>query len=863
MSKFKSSILVISMVIIGIATALLTVLGLYFAGVLKTDPIQLVYTVQSVTKVYDGMPLTASDYELQSGELLEGHKATVTLTGEQTDVGTGKSGLKVTISDKKGFDVTKEYAVKVEEGQLIVTPEEVYIRLNDAQVVYNGKKVVFDDYEVMQGKLASGHRIEGSIPDAGVINVGDRLPENLIPVIYNAAGKNVTSNYKAYFLMGSIEVVPRPITIKPVDVKKVYDGTELVAEDYKIVSGSLAEDQWAQVTINGGNNSMTDADTRTTVITDVRIFMNGNDVTKNYQLDLSETGTMTVEPRELVVKAKSASWLYDGKEHSLQNDVEPESVTGLAPGETLRQVRYTEESKITDAGTEVNEIGDVDLSSDRDNYNIRLLPGTLEVRKVVATVYMKTFAKEYDGKTVADSLKPGELMYTVAPALPEGFEIHGEDGNITEVKDAGNRAYTLTNVTVSKEGGPDCSGNFDLTIIPGRVDISRRSVTVKTPSKTEIYNGEKLTGDNPAIENGIDGHVVEPKEINTPEIKNAGSVLNKYACVIKDGETDVTKNYSITYEYGTLTVTPKEVAITLDATASRLYDGHAYALTAGEVAGAIPEGFTDADFTVIPDSEIKNAGEYPYTVLFADQETAQNYTLTGNTGTYTVEKISAKVDYGDIIKEIYSGKPVEPKMEKFQLRYTGTPVPDDKNPLLGFSLYSVEHNDIIKVKVRDPDNPDPYDPPRKDTDPIDPFAGFEKQWITCSNYRMRLDETGEDVTANFNFDEDLIQILVVIKPLTVLVGMKDLVYAGSVLPSEMEIDDALLNSAVTGVTTLVPGDSIDWVSVAYERTDDYSGTLVCGGIGVINSKGEDVSHCYELSAPPSSTITVYTGETTP
>ena len=111
MQKFRSSILIISLVVIGIAASLLTVLGLYFSGVLKTELVELVYSVQSMTKVYDGTPLTSDVYELVSGNLLKGHVASVTPVGEQMDVGTGECSLEVKIRDEKGFDVTDEYAV--------------------------------------------------------------------------------------------------------------------------------------------------------------------------------------------------------------------------------------------------------------------------------------------------------------------------------------------------------------------------------------------------------------------------------------------------------------------------------------------------------------------------------------------------------------------------------------------------------------------------------------------------------------------------------------------------------------------------------------------------------------------------------
>ena len=76
MSKFRTSILIFGILIVVVAASLLTVLALYLTGTLKTDPIEIVLTVTDEEKTYDGTPLTAKEYALTSGELLEGHRLT-------------------------------------------------------------------------------------------------------------------------------------------------------------------------------------------------------------------------------------------------------------------------------------------------------------------------------------------------------------------------------------------------------------------------------------------------------------------------------------------------------------------------------------------------------------------------------------------------------------------------------------------------------------------------------------------------------------------------------------------------------------------------------------------------------------------
>ena len=162
MSNFRSAILIIGLALFFVASALLTVLILYVSGVIVTDPIELVYSVDSAEKVYDGEPLTADNYRLESGEILEGHSAEVVIKGSQTDAGTGESTLEVKVFDKNGFDVSKEYSVKVVSGKLTVKPQDITVSIRDTQVVYNGLEVDFEKYDLLEGTLAAGHRIAAS-----------------------------------------------------------------------------------------------------------------------------------------------------------------------------------------------------------------------------------------------------------------------------------------------------------------------------------------------------------------------------------------------------------------------------------------------------------------------------------------------------------------------------------------------------------------------------------------------------------------------------------------------------------------------------------------------------------------------------
>ena len=74
-------------------------------------------------KQYDGSALTCNEIEVVSGELVSGQEISFyVVTGSQTAVGRSENSIEyVSISDKDGNDVTKNYTIKYENGRLKVT----------------------------------------------------------------------------------------------------------------------------------------------------------------------------------------------------------------------------------------------------------------------------------------------------------------------------------------------------------------------------------------------------------------------------------------------------------------------------------------------------------------------------------------------------------------------------------------------------------------------------------------------------------------------------------------------------------------------------------------------------------------------
>lgn len=571
MSKFRVSILIIGMLVIIVAASLLTVLALYATGAVVTDKIELVYAVFNEEKVYDGTPLVAEHYELLSGRLLEGHYALVEFVGSQTEAGESKSSLSVKICDENGYDVTREYKIGVNRGSLKVLQRDISVALNDEEVVYNGTKVSFNDYTV-KGELVVGHTIAWSQP-AQLITVNDRLPYDLKPVVFDSSGNEVTKNYNVSFTMGDIRVVPRPVTVKPKDIIKVYDGLEVSVGEVEITEGSLAEGQYFKnIEINNGVTKFNpDVCDRVTRITEIAIFQmvgsNEVDVTENYALDFyTETGVVRIDKRPLTVTGNSGSWVYDGAEHDLTSYHTLLSYEGLAPGEMLLSVDYS--GSIRNVGVETNYISALRFSDNasEDNYEITYIHGTLTVTKRTITVITPNVICEYDG-TAHRGVSEDDVI-TSEPALSI-HKIVPDEESIKELTECGTISNVMNFKIVAKDDASeqDLSENYDIIYNYGSITVNKRIMEVRTPTVREIFDGEAHfgyeTADDIETERLLEGHrIAVPEGTDRPFQVNTGIKYNIFAISVFDAEdNEVTQNYEIDFKYGYIEVSALNIKV--------------------------------------------------------------------------------------------------------------------------------------------------------------------------------------------------------------------------------------------------------------------------------------------------------------
>lgn len=702
MSKLRKAILIIGILVIVVAASLGTALALYATGSVKTDPIELEFRLKDREKVYDGTPLVLSnknfadpknsDIELSRGSLPSDYSIKVEFLGSQTDAGWSESDADIKIYDENGFNVTSNYIIKVHSAKLKVEPKTISVELPSQKVVYNGSKVQFDEYRITgnsDGGLCRGHKIYGST-NAELLNVGDTLPDDLEPLIFDVAGNDVTSNYEiADFIKGEIEVVKRSITVRPVSYEKVYDGIDLIADEIEFVEGSLVEGQTVEFVINEGyTNHLKDVGETETNITSLKIYETIGEekieVTDNYEFNLKEyDGLLKITPRPLTVTGKSATFTYNGEEQSLKRDTEALSVEGLADGEELYSVSYVK--SLTNVGTTENTIGEVILKGSLENYDITKVNGTLEITPYVMTYATRSAEKYYDG----DPLTEDESDYLLVKS-GHTIRISEESGELPSITEVGEiyNAYTVSVVDVNN-GSDDVTRNYAITYEYGTLTVKR------LPVKVTLENGadrEKVTYDGnshtPSLSNEAyfavapllpEGETAPLKltcadfEVlsETREMRDAGE--HYYSVKFKDTSSEERRKYSnyelFVPESGILEITPLSVTVTLKSYTNGdafTYSGKAVKIDATQAITGIklPNGaalpgtvrLSNKDFTVVADEIIDAGTDYTYTVKIADAKVAGNYDVKiAEKSAVTVNPMAVTLKLADV-ERTYNGE---------------------------------------------------------------------------------------------------------------------------------------------------------------------------------------------------------------
>ena len=605
----------------------------------NTDEVTVTITGNHDSKVYNGSEQSVTGYTTDVGDktidvaLKEGSKA----EAKGTDADHYPMGL--TAND---FTVTsKNYSnikVVVVDGYLDITPitDEVTVTItgNTDTKVYNGKEHAVTGYTTDVGdKTITVALKEGKAAEAKGTNA-NTYPMGLTEADFTVTSDNY-SNIKVVVNDGSLEITPVTekvtVTIEGHKGTFKYDGKEHTVTGYDVtdISNSLYTE--ADFTFSGtaevkGKNA---SESPYPMGLNASQFANVSGNFSNVEFVVTD-GEMTINPRNITIRANDNTVEYDGKPHgengyTLEGDglAEGETILGLViDGEQTEAGFYPGELKPHDAliGAEGEEINPKNYKIDYANGNLEITPVAAEV---VVTITEHGGKAKYDGTehvvTGYDVTSISNPLYTEAD-----FEFKGK----AEVKgiDAGSYPMLLKSADFV-----NTSKNFDkvtFVIVDATLEIEKREVTLTSASDEKVYDGKALTNDEVTVSG--DGFAEDEGAYCgvTGRQLNVGESDNEFTYELLRGTK--AGNYKITKEYGKLKVTPvtEEVVVTITGHKdSAKYDGTEKTVTGYDVSIS-NDLYQETDFTFSGDATASgiHAGKYPMGLKAEDfKNTSENF----------------------------------------------------------------------------------------------------------------------------------------------------------------------------------------------------------------------------------------------
>ena len=392
-----------------------------------------------------------------------------------------------------------------------------------------------------------------------------------------------------------------------------------------------------------------------------------------YYVNESQTGTLTITPRQVTLTSETASKPYDGTE--LTRPVVAVTGDGFVDGEVAGiaaegKVTHVSEGKVTNTITYTP----VEGKFNADNYTITKNEGKLSITPldgVVVEIEGRTKTVTYNGEEHTawqyDVVRISDPLYETAPdEVPNFWNKNAKGASRT---DAG--TYAMGWKAEDFENTNRNFSNVTFVVTDGQLVINPRPVVLTSASDKKVYDGTPLTKDEVTASTGENEGFVKDQGATynvTGSQTDVGESDNAFEYTLNNGTNP--DNYAITTEFGTLEVTPVTDRVTVKIkgkTDSVMYDGKLHFVFGfdAEPGNKLYNPLKDMQFNgtdVDMTAEGTDAGEYKMGLEVSDfTNTSKNFTNVKfevvEDGKLEIKKRSVKLTSASDEK-VYDGKPL-------------------------------------------------------------------------------------------------------------------------------------------------------------------------------------------------------------
>ena len=606
----------------------------YKPGKLEVTPVtdEVVVTIaeNSGNEEYSGSEQSVEGYELRNVSNDSYAATDIEFVGSAdhkvakgTDAGTYEMNLKPEDFKNNSANFTN-VKFQIVDGSLTITKRAVTLTsATPAEKTYDGNPLEGRTVSITSGSLATGDKfvadVTGSQTNAG--SSANAFTYKLVDAAGEELAKDAEGAYRNYNVTkveGVLKVNPVSeevvVTIAGDHAKGTYNGKPLTATGY-ILASSNALYTSAKVAFSGAD-SVSRTDAGTTEMNLQGKFANADAVNfPNVRFEITN-GSVIISKAKVTLQSADLTKEYDGTTLTNKNSGEEQTPlaveSGWAEGEGAA---YTFTGSQTLVGGSPNAFSyTLNENTKEGNYDISVIPGQLTVTNRQAQYQVTVEANSSTGNTY-DGVEHAATGLNTSEFTVDGqkYTVEGLITSDPKTVNAGEYANTISGTPVVKDAdGNDVSSQFAVKLVPGKLEIAKRSVTLTSASESRVYTGEALA--NHGVTVGGDGFVAGEGAVYnvTGAITDAGKVVNSFTYE-RNSNTNF-DNYNISKEEGALEVTPvtDKVTVTITGNSATLpYSGSEQSVTGYDFKASNPlykEG--DFVFSGTAVAKGKNAGTY-------------------------------------------------------------------------------------------------------------------------------------------------------------------------------------------------------------------------------------------------------------
>ncbi len=622
-------------------------------GLLSIVKRKITILPDSIEVTYDGLEHSITTYTITSGSLLSGHQMTIKVNGSQLLAGVNNNVRVESFSVFNGNeDVTKYYEAVCLNGKITVLKRAITLHTGSQTYVYDGEKHVYDSEDSIGGLgLANGDSLV-VYQRANPFYFGSYQNKILVNIVAEDSSDR-TSCYDVTTDYGYITITKRELNIKLYGGEWVYDAQNHFNDKFDFDESQLASGDSYVVIDKAMVCNVEEIDNYIKIKITAQ---DESDRTGCYDIIYDTSNCkLKITPRPISISAVDTGKIYDGFGFGLyQTLVESEILSGSLASSSHYIVWEIVSGNIVNVSSSRATLGEgkiyVGQTDISYNYQITYTKNqrvNLSIEKRPITIKPLDIERYYDGTPLVSDV--ATVSSYSAYGLVEGHKIVIEtQGSQTEF---GRSENLITSYKILGQDDEPLTSNYFVTTEIGYLSISRRPLSVTTPSYTFDYDGSEKSYCEGWTVDGLPSNF-EAKFISSCTQTDAGVYQNTIELEFYLNGENKTQNFKVNPNYGSLIINSLVIKVETGSSLGIVYDGLAHAnqyyeiLNIDEITSILVYNYDislEASTQAIKVGTYKNKVKLKVTNLDDDIDTTKNFSILYPNGEGVIEIVPREI----------------------------------------------------------------------------------------------------------------------------------------------------------------------------------------------------------------------------